>query len=82
MKKIVAGGVDKENYHNVIDEYIKQLKKEYDITLFEGLRGYYMFEGLVHELKLEGEQLIDETYGSWSKEEKNFLLNVLDHRVW
>ncbi len=82
MNKIVASGVNKENYHHVVDEYIEQLQKERDITLFEGVKGYYMLDGLVHELKLDGEQLVDETYGSWSKEEKNFVLNVLDRRIW
>lgn len=82
MNKIVASGVNKENYHNVVDEYIEQLQKERDITLFEGVKGYYMLDGLVHELKLDGEQLLDVTYGSWSKEEKNFVLNVLDNRIW
>ena len=80
--KIVASGVNKENYDNVVDEYISQLQKEQDITLFENIKGYYMLGGLVHELKLDGEQLIDETYASWSKEEKNFVLNVLDRRIW
>ena len=82
MNKIVASGVNKENYHQSVDEYISQLQKEQDITLFEGVKGYYMLDGLVHELKLDGEQLLDITYGSWSKEEKNFVLNVLDNRIW
>lgn len=82
MNKIVASGVNKENYHQSVDEYINQLQKEQDITLFEGVKGYYMLDGLVHELKLDGEQLLDITYGSWSKEEKNFVLNVLDNRIW
>ena len=80
--KIVASGVNKENYHNVVDEYISQLQKEQDITLFENVKGYYILVGLFHELKLDGEQLIDVTYESWSKEEKNFVLNVLDNRIW
>ena len=82
MNKMVTSGVNKENYHQAVDEYISQLQKEQDITLFEGVKGYYMLDGLVHELRLEGEQLLDVTYGSWSKEEKNFVLNVLDNRIW
>ena len=82
MDKVVASNVSKENYRNVVNEYIEQLQKEQDITLFENVFGYYMYEGLVHEIKLEDNQVIDETYESWSIQEKNFVMNVLDHRAW
>lgn len=81
MQKVVASDVSKENYRDVVNAYIEQLQKEQDITLFENVCGYYMFKGLVHELKLEDDQLLDVTYPSWSVEEKNFLFNVLDRRV-
>lgn len=82
MYKIVASEVDKEKYRDVVNEYIVQLQKEQDITLFEGVFGYYMYKGLVHEIKLENKQIIDETYESWSIKEKNFVLNMLDRRIW
>lgn len=81
MQKVVANDVSKENYRDVVNAYVEQLQKEQDITLFENVVGYYMYEGLVHELRLEDEQLLDVTYASWSVEEKNFLFNVLDRRV-
>lgn len=81
MQKVVANDVSKENYRDVVNAYIEQLQKEQDITLFENVVGYYMYEGLVHELRMEDEQLFDVTYASWSVEEKNFLFNVLDRRV-
>ena len=82
MYKIIANGVNKENYRDVVNQYIEKLKKEQDITLFEGVFGYYMCKGLVHELRLEDNQIVDETYESWSIKEKNFVMNVLDRRVW
>ena len=81
MQKVVANDVSKENYRDVVNAYIEQLQKDQDITLFENVVGYYMYEGLVHELRLEDDKLIDVTYASWSVEEKNFLFNVLDRRV-
>lgn len=81
MQKVVASGVNRENYRDVVNAYIEQLQKEQDITLFENVCGYYMYEGLVHELRLEDDKLIDVTYASWSVEEKNFLFNVFDRRM-
>ena len=77
MIKIVASDVSKENYRQVVNEYIEQLKEEKDIALFGSVFGYYMYEGLVHEIRLENSQVLDETYESWSVKEKNFVLNVL-----
>lgn len=82
MIKIVASDVCKENYRKVVNEYIEQLEQEKDITLFGGVFGYYMYKGLVHEIRLDNNQVVDETYASWSVKEKNFVLNVLDHRMW
>lgn len=81
MQKVVASDVSKEKYRDVVNEYIEQLQKEQDITLFENVFGYYMLKGLVHELRLEDNQVVDETYASWSIKEKHFVMNVLDHRV-
>ena len=82
MQNVVADNVSRENYCEAVKEYIEQLQKDQDITLFENVVGYYMYKGLVHELRLEDNQLFDVTYASWSVEEKNFLFNVLDHRVY
>ena len=78
MIKIIASEVEKENYCNVVNQYIEQLQKEQDITLFEGAFGYYMCKGLVHEIRWEDNQIVDETYESWSIKEKHFVMNVLD----
>lgn len=78
MEKVIASGVDKENYRNVVIAYIEQLQKEKDITVFQGVFGYYMYEGLVHEIKFENNQVVDETYESWSIKEKNFLFSKLN----
>ena len=82
MNKIIANSVSKENFCNVVNAYIKQLQKEQDITVFENVFGYYMYEGLVHELRLDGDQIVDETYESWSIKEKNFVMNELNHKVF
>lgn len=81
MQKVVASGVSRENYCDVVKTYVEQLKQENDILQFEGIFGYYMLGSLVHELRLDGDQLLDVTYASWSVEEKKFLFNVLDRRV-
>lgn len=81
MNKVIASGVEKENYRDVVNQYMEQLQKEQDITLFEGIFGYYMYKGLVHEIRLEDKQVIDETYESWSVKEKHFVMNALDRRV-
>lgn len=77
MQRVVASGVSRENYCDVVKEYIEQLKQENDITVFQGVFGAYMLDGLVHEVKFEDGQLIDEAYESWSKEEKNFVMTKL-----
>lgn len=82
MQKVVASGVSKENYRDVVKKYIEQLKQENDILEFEGVFGYYMLGSLVHELRLDGDQLIDVTYESWSVEEKNFVMTKLNRRSW
>ena len=81
MNKVIASGVEKENYRDVVNQYMEQLQKEQDITLFEGIFGYYMYKGLVHKIRLEDKQVIDETYESWSVKEKHFVMNALDRRV-
>lgn len=82
MNKVIASGVEKENYCDVVNQYIEQLQKELDITLFEGIFGYYMYKGLVHEIRMEDDQIVDETYESWSVKEMHFVMNVLDDRIW
>lgn len=41
-----------------------------------------MHKGLVHEIRWEESQIIEETYESWSIEEKNFVMNILDDRIF
>lgn len=82
MNKVIASGVEKENYCDVVNQYIEQLQKELDITLFEGIFGYYMYKGLVHEIRMEDDQIVDETYESWSVKEMHLVMNVLDDRIW
>lgn len=77
MQKVVASGVNRENYREVVNEYIEQLKQENDITVFQGVFGAYMLDGLVHEIKFEDGQVIDVAYESWSVEEKNFVMTKL-----
>jgi hypothetical protein len=77
MQKVVASDVSIENYRGVVNNYIEQLKQENDILEFEDVFGYYMLDGLVHEIKFEDGQLIDEAYESWSKEERNFVMTKL-----
>lgn len=77
MQKVVASGVNRENYCDVVKEYIEKLKQENDITVFQGVFGAYMLDGLVHEIKFENNQVIDETYESWSVKEKNFVMTML-----
>ena len=77
MQKVVANDVSMENYRDVVNAYIEQLKQENDITVFQGVFGAYMLDGLVHEIKFEDGQIIDEAYASWSKEEKNFVMTKL-----
>ena len=82
MQKVVANDVSMENYRDVVNAYIEQLKQENDILEFEGVFGYYMLGSLVHELRLDGDQLLDVTYESWSVEEKNFVMTKLNRRSW
>lgn len=79
MNKVVASDINKDDYRDIVNDYIEQLRKEKDITLFNGVFGYYMYKGLVHEIKIEENCIVDETYESWSIKEKNFLLNVINN---
>lgn len=80
--KTIANNMEKEQYDDFVNEYLEQLQSENDITLFDKKYGcyYYMFKGLVHEIKLEKKKVTDETFASWSIEEKNFVMNILDDR--
>ncbi len=82
--KMIANNIGKEMYDDFVNEYLKQLESENDITLFGKRYGsyYYMYKGLVHEIKWEESQIIEETYESWSIEEKNFVMNVLNDRIF
>ncbi|WP_075720629.1 hypothetical protein [Roseburia sp. 499] len=47
--KIIADNIGKEKYDDFVNEYLKQLESENDITLFGKRYGsyYYMHKGLV-----------------------------------
>ena len=83
MKKVICDSL-MEDYNDFVNKYLEQLQSEYDIALFPRYLGnyYYMNGGLVHEIRLEDNQVVDETFKSWSVEEKNFAMNVLSSRVW
>ena len=53
--KIIADNIGKEKYDDFVNEYLKQLESENDITLFGKRYGsyYYMHKGLVHEIRWE-----------------------------
>lgn len=74
----------KEHYEDIVTKYLEQLQSEQDIALFPRCFGkyYYMYKGLVHEIRIEDDQIVDETFESWSKEEKHFVMTVLSDRVW
>ena len=82
--KIIADNIGKEKYDDFVNEYLKQLESENDITLFGKRYGsyYYIHKGLVHEIRWEESQIIEETYESWPIEEKNFVMNDLDDRIF
>lgn len=82
--KMIANSIGKEKYDDFVNEYLKQLESENDITLFGKKYGsyYYMHKGLVREIRWEESQIIEETYESWSIEEKNFVMNVLNDRIF
>ena len=82
MIKIVERDILEEKYNEVVNSYLNELKHEFDIALFPEHWGkhYYMYEGLVHEIRLEEGQVVDETFEAWSIEEKNFTVNILDKR--
>ncbi len=82
--KVIADNIEKEKYDDFVVDYLKQLESEDDITLFGKRYGsyYYMHKGLVHEIRWEESQIIEETYESWSIEEKNFVMNVLNDRIF
>lgn len=84
MEKIVKE-VTKEAFSTEANTYLEQLKSEYDIAIFPQDAGkfYYMNKGLVHEIRFDDGYMIDTEFKSWSVEEKNFVMNVLDNRpIW
>ena len=84
MNKKVICEISKENYDDAVNKYLEQLQLEQNIVLFsrDSRKYYYMFQGLVHEIRLENDHIIDDTFESWSVEEKNFVMSVLDRRVY
>lgn len=84
IMEVVVKQLKEEEFKKEVKEYLEQLKAENDIAEFPMDRGryYYMLNGLVHEVRFEDDKMIDATFESWSKEEKNFVMNVLSDRIW
>lgn len=75
---IIKNNIPVEEYEEFVKGYLEQLSSENDIAIFPRRWGryYYMHKGLVHEIRLEENQVIEDTFESWSVEERNFVMGL------